>query len=75
MTGPLPQEELEAGYPQGMPRYITHTSGIPFAYVKQIICEAVYEVPYGCTSFGYWDSGANPSAQGSSAHVPNVPIQ
>jgi hypothetical protein len=36
MTGPLPQEELNAGYPQGMPRYIRHTSGIPFAYVKQL---------------------------------------
>ena len=28
MTGDIPQEELEAGYPQGMPRYIRHTSGI-----------------------------------------------
>ena len=37
MTGDIPQEELEAGYPQGMPRYITHTSGIPFAYVIQLM--------------------------------------
>lgn len=37
VTGPLPQEELDAGYPQGMPRYIRHTSGIPFAYVKQLM--------------------------------------
>ena len=37
MTGDIPQEELEAGYPQGMPRYIRHTSGIPFTYVKQLM--------------------------------------
>ena len=37
MTGDIPPEELEAGYPQGMPRYIRHTSGIPFAYVKQVM--------------------------------------
>ena len=36
-TGDIPQEELEAGYPQGMPRYIRHTSGIPFTYVKQLM--------------------------------------
>ena len=27
MTGDIPQEEFEAGYPQGMQRYIRHTSG------------------------------------------------
>jgi hypothetical protein len=37
MTGPIPQEELDAGYPQGMPWYIRHTTGIPFAYVKQLM--------------------------------------
>ena len=37
MTGPIPEEELDAGYPQGMPRYIRHTAGIPFAYVKQLM--------------------------------------
>jgi hypothetical protein len=37
MTGSIPQEEVAAGYPEGMPRYIRHTAGIPFAYVKQLM--------------------------------------
>jgi hypothetical protein len=38
MTGPLLQEEFDAGSPQGMPMYIRHTSaGIPFAYVKHLM--------------------------------------
>jgi hypothetical protein len=36
-SGSIPQEELDAGYPQGMPRYIRHTGGIPFAYVKELM--------------------------------------
>lgn len=37
LTGAIPQEEVDAGYPQGMPRYVRHTAGIPFAYVKQLM--------------------------------------
>jgi hypothetical protein len=42
MTGLLPQEKLDAGYPQGMPRYTKTHIRDTFC-----ICEAVNEVPYG----------------------------
>jgi hypothetical protein len=37
MTGSIPQQEVVLGFPQGMPGYIRHTTGIPFAYVKQLM--------------------------------------
>ena len=36
-TDAIPQHELDAGYPQYMPRYIRHTGGIPSAYVNQLM--------------------------------------
>ena len=41
----------EKGYPKGMPNYIKHTGGIPFAQVKQLM------YPKWCTSFagGNWE--------------------
>jgi len=33
----VPVEDLEAGYPMGMARYIRHTGGTPFNYVKQLM--------------------------------------
>ena len=30
-------EAQEKGYPKGMPNYIKHTGGIPFAQVKQLM--------------------------------------
>jgi hypothetical protein len=44
MTGPRPQEELDACYLQGMPSYIRYTSGAD----TFCIYEAVNAVPYGC---------------------------
>ena len=34
-TPPQIQKELKHDYPEGMPRYIRHTGGIPFKQVKQ----------------------------------------
>ena len=71
MTGDIPQEELEAGYPQGMPRYIRHTSGIPFTYVK-IQCSFVLVHTILLLKLG---GGLVPNCQGSIVYVQNVPAQ
>lgn len=36
-TDEVPEEDLDRGFPPGMPRYVRHTGGIPFNHVKQLI--------------------------------------
>ena len=36
-TDEVPEDDLDHGYPPGMPRYIRHTGGIPFPHVKQFM--------------------------------------
>jgi len=36
-TDEVPEQDLDHGYPPGMPRYIRHTGGIPFPHVKQLM--------------------------------------
>jgi hypothetical protein len=36
-TDEVPEEDLDRGFPPGMPRYVRHTGGFPFNHVKQLI--------------------------------------